>query len=172
MFSFKCLLDVSCIEAASWVFIYKLASVEDNSILSIPLTKNLSCFFFSFPAPPLFKSHFEYSIWNSLSQTYVWITPWFLKEFHQMSCLWKGLSLCHFINDMSPSLLCILHPTFSFLCHFTTSWCSISLLSVRPHRKEAWTDNKEILHHEVVKWHKKEKVGCLSILTEKRLGSN
>ena len=54
MLSFKCLLDVSCTEAASWVFIYKLAYAEDNSILSIPLAKNLSySFFFPFPAPPL-----------------------------------------------------------------------------------------------------------------------
>ena len=42
MLSFKYLLDVSCIEAASWVFIYKLAYAKDNSILSIPLAKNLS----------------------------------------------------------------------------------------------------------------------------------
>ena len=39
---FKCLLDISSTEAASWFFIYKLASAEDNSILSIPLAKNLS----------------------------------------------------------------------------------------------------------------------------------
>ena len=59
-----------------YLFIYKLAYAEDNSILSIPLAKNLSySFFFPSPAPPLFKSHFEYSIWNSLSQTYVWIAP-------------------------------------------------------------------------------------------------
>ena len=51
---FKCLLDISSTEAASWFFIYKLASAEDNSILSIPLAKNLSySFFFPFPAPPL-----------------------------------------------------------------------------------------------------------------------
>ena len=37
-----------------------------------------------------------------------------------MSCLWKGLSLCLFINDMFPSLLCTSHPTFSFLWHLTT----------------------------------------------------
>ena len=51
------------------------------------------------------------------------------------------------------------HPTFSFLCHLTTSWCSISLLSVQASFLWGRTDNKEILHHEVVKWHKKEKVG-------------
>lgn len=133
--SFKCLLDISCTEAASWFSIYKLASAEDNSILPIPLAKNLSySFFFPSPAPPLFKSHFEYSIWNSLSQTYVWIAPRFLQEFHQMSCLWKGLSLCCFINDKFPSLLCILHPTFSFLWQLPL-YDIVSLLSVLTEKK-------------------------------------
>lgn len=112
---FKCLLDISCTEAASWFSIYKLASAEDSFILSIPLAKNLSYSFFLPPLLLLFlkvilSTHLEFIVSDICMDSSL-----ILLGISSNVMSLEGLSLCCFINDKFPSLLCILHPTFFFL---------------------------------------------------------